>query len=480
MRSSLILLFGMLLAHGHADAQVASPAIGDRVGDYASIRTWHEQYLATSPTQQGRVEALRKIVRSGSLGDRGLQRIFHNFEGRMAIDPSIPGVEKTVRLLASSNRAQVKGHTRELLYAIGIHNDGRNSLIEMGRKLDRPWGKTDADIVLRNHRTGLYGRIEVKNYSLRSQITNEAKLKAQISKMAREARLTGQPQFWINRHGITPQLRRYAARSGILTLDKVGTGQRLPAGTQSFDQALATMDARFMRVAQRRAMAGGTMIGFGVGLLTESLPETWAAVQGLSDPKHSADWSQLGSAGSYSVAGTGMIVSSSALSFAPRFAEATQGRLYAFGKLGGAFSVAALGAGVAIDISRYRNGAISAEELWRRAAHASSVAAGGTTGAWLGGGITAIATANPALVAAGGIAGGFLGASIMTYAGAAVLDHKMEAARRRHDQAFGDSVYRRYGLASTQVTAPLGCWLPSYVSPRFSYPQGSGRPRGNG
>ncbi len=480
MRSSLILLFGMLLAHGHADAQVASPAIGDRVGDYASIRTWHEQYLATSPTQQGRVEALRKIVRSGSLGDRGLQRIFHNFEGRMAIDPSIPGVEKTVRLLASSNRAQVKGHTRELLYAIGIHNDGRNSLIEMGRKLDRPWGKTDADIVLRNHRTGLYGRIEVKNYSLRSQITNEAKLKAQISKMAREARLTGQPQFWINRHGITPQLRRYAARSGILTLDKVGTGQRLPAGTQSFDQALAKMDARFMRVAQRRAMAGGTMIGFGVGLLTESLPETWAAVQGLSDPKHSADWSQLGSAGSYSVAGTGMIVSSSALSFAPRFAEATQGRLYAFGKLGGAFSVAALGAGVAIDISRYRNGAISAEELWRRAAHASSVAAGGTTGAWLGGGITAIATANPALVAAGGIAGGFLGASIMTYAGAAVLDHKMEAARRRHDQAFGDSVYRRYGLASTQVTAPLGCWLPSYVSPRFSYPQGSGRPRGNG
>lgn len=480
MRSSLILLFGMLLAHGHADAQVASPAIGDRVGDYASIRTWHEQYLATSPTQQGRVEALRKIVRSGSLGDRGLQRIFHNFEGRMAIDPSIPGVEKTVRLLASSNRAQVKGHTRELLYAIGIHNDGRNSLIEMGRKLDRPWGKTDADIVLRNHRTGLYGRIEVKNYSLRSQITNEAKLKAQISKMAREARLTGQPQFWINRHGITPQLRRYAARSGILTLDKVGTGQRLPAGTQSFDQALAKMDARFMRVAQRRAMAGGTMIGFGVGLLTESLPETWAAVQGLSDPKHSADWSQLGSAGSYSVAGTGMIVSSSALSFAPRFAEATQGRLYAFGKLGGAFSVAALGAGVAIDISRYRSGAISSVEFWRRAAHASSVAAGGTTGAWLGGGITAIATANPALVAAGGIAGGFLGASIMTYAGAAVLDHKMEAARRRHDQAFGDSVYRRYGLASTQVTAPLGCWLPSYVSPRFSYPQGSGRPRGNG
>ncbi len=449
MKPSLVLLVGMLLAHGHAAAQVASPAMGDRVGDYASIRTWHEQYLATSPGQRSRVEALRQIVRSGSLGERGLQRIFHNFEGRMAIDPSIPGVEKTARLLASSNRAQVKGHTRELLYAIGIHNDGRNSLIEMSRKLDRPWGKTDADIVLRNHRSGLYGRIEVKNYSLRSQITNEAKLKAQMGKMAREGRLTGQPQFWINRHGITPQLRRYAARSGILTLDKVGTGQRLPAGTQSFDQALAKMDAHFMRVAQRRAIFGGTMIGFGVGLLTESLPETWAAVQGLSDPSHPAAWSRLGSAGSYSVAGAGMTVSGSALSFAPRFAEATQGRLYAFGKLGGALSVAALGAGVAIDISRYRNGAISAEELWRRAANASSVAAGGTTGAWLGGSITAVATANPALAAAGGIAGGLLGTSIMTYAGGVIRDQKMEAVRQRHDQAFGESVYRRYGLAST-------------------------------
>jgi len=449
VKPSLVLLVGMLLAHGHAAAQVAPPAIGDRVGDYASIRTWHEQYLATSPGQRGRVDALRQIVRSGSLGERGLQRIFHNLEGRMAIDPSIPGVEKTARLLASPNRAQVKGHTRELLYAIGIHNDGRNSLIEMSRKLDRPWGKTDADIVLRNHRTGLYGRIEVKNYSLRSQITNQAQLTAQMGKMAREARLTGQPQFWINRHGITPQLRRYAARSGILTLDKVGTGQRLPAGTQSFNQALAKMDAHFMRVAQRRAMFGGTMIGFGVGLLTESLPETWAAVQGLSDHNHPGAWSRLGSAGSYSIAGAGMIVSGSALSFAPRFAEATQGRLYAVGKLGGAFSVAVLGAGVAIDISRYHNGAISAEELWRRAAHASSVAAGGTTGAWLGSSITAVATANPALAAAGGIAGGLLGTSIMTYAGGAILDQTMEAARQRHDQAFGESIYRRYGLAST-------------------------------
>ncbi len=242
MKPVLVLLVGMLLAHGHAAAQVASPALGNRMGDYASIKTWHEQYLATSPTRQGRIEALRKIVRSGSLGERGLQRIFHNFEGRMAIDPSIPGVEKTARLLASSNRAQVRGHTRELLYAIGIHNDGRNSLVEMNRKLDRPWGKTDADIVLHNQRTGLQGRIEVKNYSLRSQITNEAKLKAQMAKMAREARRTGQPQFWINRHGITPQLRRHATRSGILTLGNVGTGQRLPAGTQSFDRALARMD----------------------------------------------------------------------------------------------------------------------------------------------------------------------------------------------------------------------------------------------
>ena len=37
----------------------------------------------------------------------------------------------------------------------------------------------------------------------------------------------------------------------------------------------------------------------------------------------------------------------------------------------------------------------------------------------------------------------------MTYAGGVILDQKVEAARQRHDQAFGESVYRRYDLAST-------------------------------
>ena len=37
----------------------------------------------------------------------------------------------------------------------------------------------------------------------------------------------------------------------------------------------------------------------------------------------------------------------------------------------------------------------------------------------------------------------------MTYAGGVVLDQTMKAAKRRHDQAFGEAVYRRYGLPSS-------------------------------
>lgn len=261
-------------------AQTAVSTSAGEFTDYRSIRTWHEQYLATSPDRAGRVEALRKIVREGSLGDRGLQRIFKNFEGRMSIDPTIPGVEKTARLLASSNRSQVKGHTRELLYAIELHSDKRNRLVQMSRKLDRPWGKTDADIVIRNQRTGLHGRIEVKNYSLQSQITNEAKLKVQMRKMALERQLTGQPQFWINRHGMTPELRRYAQRSGIVALDRIATGQRLPPGTRSFDMALAQIDDEFARVSRYRTRFGGALMGAGMGILASSLPETWLAGHG--------------------------------------------------------------------------------------------------------------------------------------------------------------------------------------------------------
>lgn len=451
MKSSLLMVLAATTFPAVAAAQGATLPTEAGPANYQAIRIWHEQHLASSPSRAERVDALRTVARSGRLGERGLRRIFNNFAGRMAIDPSIPGVEKTARLLASSNRAQVKGHTRELLYAIRLDNDGRNQLVEMSRKLDRPWGKTDADIVIRNRRTSLYGRIEVKDYSLRSQITNEAKLKIQMDKMAREGRLTGQPQFWINRHGITPQLRSHAMRAGVVTMERVATGRRLPPNVQSFDSALARMDAQFGRLARDRAIASGSMIGIGMALLTHTLPEARDALYAVSVPGPASTDARLrlASSGSYSLGAAGLVASGSVLTFAPRFGELAQNRLFGFAKVGGLAAVAALGAGVAIDVQRYRSGVLSSERLWQSALKASVQFAGAAAGGWLGGSLAGLAAANPLAVAAGGVAGSTVGAAAVHLADGTLTHWGMESQRARLDQAFGDAVNRRYAIPET-------------------------------
>ncbi len=448
MRRALLEALSAMTISCAAVAQVTAPAIEGRPGDYQSIRTWHEQYLATLPDQAGRIDALRKIVRTGTLGERGLQRIFNNFDGRMSIDPSIPGVERTARLLASSNRSQVKGHTRELLYAIRLHDDGRNQLVEMGRKLQRPWGKTDADIVIRNHRTGLSGRIEVKNYSLRSQITNEAKLMQQMNKMALEGKLTGQAQFWINRHGMTPQLRKHAERSGIVAIERVATGHRLSANAQPFATALTRMDEHFARIARQRAIASGAGAGIGMQLLTAALPATWAALEEISAPGDASVDARLrlASNGSYSLGAAGLMASGSALTFASSASELTQTRMFGITKVGGLVSVAALGTGIAIDVQRYRNGSLAAEQLWNSALRNSGQLAAAAAGGWLGGSLAGITTANPIAIGAGSLAGSTAGAAAFQFAGNAVANRQMRAGQQRFDQVFGDTVRQRYGV----------------------------------
>lgn len=79
----------------------------------------------------------------------------------------------------------MKGYRRELLYAVELHNDPRYMLLSMNEPLKRKWGNTDADLMVRHQATGLAGRVEVKDYSRRSQYTNLRDLKIQIDKMAR-------------------------------------------------------------------------------------------------------------------------------------------------------------------------------------------------------------------------------------------------------------------------------------------------------
>ena len=442
MRSIAVVL-GVLSAPGAVLAQAAAPTTSFASG-YAAIKAEHEVLLATQPTRAQRLEALRKIVRSGTLGERGLQRIFANFEGQSAIDPRIPGVEKTARLLASSSRSQVKGHTRELLYASRIHTDKRLQLVEMNRKLV----DTDADIVFRNRTSGLYGRIEVKNYSLNSQVTNRAYLEKQMTKMASEGQRTGQPQFWINRGSVDPKLAEFAKSKGIVVYDRIATGTRRPSNTQSFHAVRAHMDAHMASVAQRRVMVGGTAVGLGASLLVAQLPEAWAAMEDITAPGQASTEARLrmASSGGYSLGGAGLMASGSAFALAPRFNEVAQNRLYAFGKLGGFLSLTPIGASMAVDAYRYRSGTMTSEQFWGSAVQASAQAVGATVGGWLGFGAVTSLSANPIAGALGATAGSVAGAKMVEYAGGTVVEKIMAAKRQRLDQAFGDAVYRHYAL----------------------------------
>lgn len=442
-RCKSTLLWLTLAFCGAAAAQTSVIEPVAPVSNYRAMRTWHEQYLATSPDQAARVDALRKIIREGRLGERGLQRIFNNFEGRMAIDPTIPGVEKTARLLGSPNRSQVKGHMRELLYAARIHNDGRYALVDMGRTLRRSWGRTDADIVVRHLRTGLYGRLEIKDYSLRSQITNEARLRAQMSKMAREGRLTGQRQFWINRHAMTPQLRHFAAQSGLISVESVGTGQRLPANTRSFERALAQIDNEFARTARYRGALGSAMMVMGSTLLAHSVPEAWVATEDVLAPGHASldAYLRLASSYSYSAGGVGLIAAGGAMSFSPYLGELAQGRLYRFSRAGGMAAVAAIATGIAVDVYRHHRGLISTEAFWQGAVRAAVQGSAVAVGAMAGGSIASSITANPLAGTAGAVAGA-LAAERLSARG---FDGRVQAKRQRLDQAFGEALTQRYG-----------------------------------
>lgn len=439
----IAVVLGVLSVPGAVLAQAAAPTTG-----YAAIKAEHEALLATQPTRAQRLEALRKIVRSGTLGERGLQRIFNNFEGQSAIDPRIPGVEKTARLLASSSRSQVKGHTRELLYASRIYTDKRFELVGMNHKLERSWGNTDADIVFRNRTSGLYGRIEVKNYSLNSQVTNRAYLEKQMTKMAREGNRTGQPQFWINRGSVDPKLAEFAKSKGIVVYDRVATGMQRPSNTQSFNAMRTRMDAHMVNMAQRRAMVGGTAAGLGASLLLAQLPEAWTAIGDIAAPGQASTEARLRmtSSGGYSLGGAGLMASGSAFAFAPRFKEVTQNRLYAFGKFGGLLSLAPIVAAMGVDVYRYRSGAVTSEQFWESAVQASAQAAGATAGGWLGLGAATTLSANPIAGALGATAGSVAGAKMVEYAGGTVVEKIMAAKRQRLDQAFGDAVYRQYSM----------------------------------
>lgn len=413
---------------------------------YQEVKTWHEQLLRGEPTNAQRLDAMRSIVSTSRLGERGLNRIFRNFEGNYSIDPRIAGVEKSVLLQRSSSQSQAKGYRRELLYASAFHNDPRFGLEAMNRVLKRSWGNTDADLVIR-HKTGLYGRIEVKDYSLNSQITNLKDLKIQIDKMAKEGRSTGQPQFWINRREVLPEIRQYASGNGINVLGNVSTGRTSINNTMSAKEALDQVDQQFIKTARTRATLGGGLSGYGTGILMYSAPAAWDDLQiALNSGTSSTQaWLRFGENGSSTLAGGGMLLSGGSLMASRYASEGLQAKLYSLGRTGGIYSPIIHGLSEVFLVSRYVNGDVSSREFWTTQWVLGSSLTGGTVGG-LGGGFLGSITPIPVATEFGATVGSFGGTWAGEKVGQLTASKYYESKFGKLDQEFGKFVYSRYGV----------------------------------
>jgi hypothetical protein len=412
---------------------------------YQDVKTWHEQFLRGEPTKAQRLEAMRTIIRESQLGESGLQRIFRNFSTGNSIDPRISGVERSVLLQLSESTSQAKGYRRELLYASAFHNDPRFSLEEMNRFIVRPWGSTDADIVTRHRPTGLYGRVEVKDYSTWSQATNLGDLKVQIDKMAREGRRTGQPQFWINRREVLPDIRRYANKKGIVVLGNVSTGRSSRGNIISSKEALDMLDQEFTRINRAWAISGGAQLIYGAWMLLNAAPSGWEDLQTVWDPatRTTQAWLRVGEHGSYALSGGGMIISGGAL-LASRFAtERLQADLYSLGHWGGVASLLLFGAGEGLSIARYANGDVTSREFWTTQWILGSTGIGSAAGSWIGETAGILVLKNPIWLALlGRTAGAWLGQEI----GRRTANTYYERQFAELDQKFGEAVYKHYGV----------------------------------
>jgi hypothetical protein len=443
MRNFVRIIWACALSLGAMSLSRADPLGSYKGMSYQEAKTWHEQFMQGNPTKAQRLNAMRELVIASPVGERGLRQIYRNFSGAYSIDPTIPNVENSLLREFSDSKAQVKGYRRELLYAVELHNDPRYMLFSMNEPLKRKWGNTDADLMVRHQATGLAGRVEVKDYSRRSQYTNLRDLKIQIDKMAREGAHTGQLQFWVNRREVIPEIERYTIRKGVVPLGNVSTGRSARGVTLSSGEAMNEFDRHFAKVDQRRIAMGAGQAAFGAWMLVETLPGTWRDLNNVIDPdtRSTQAWLRLGQSGSSAIAGGTMMLSGGTLATARFAGSALQSRMYAFGKGGGLASLAALGISESFLIARYARGDVMSQEFWTSQWVFATAGAGGMAGWWAGGLASTLLFKNPVFGAvAGSTGGGLLGQSFGNRTAQMYYDWKFG----KLDQQFGSWVYAQY------------------------------------
>jgi hypothetical protein len=430
----------------------AFDASGLRSGmSYQEVTTWHEKFLEGEPSKQDMRNAYREMVRASPLGDKGLNQIFRGFAAD-TLDPTIPGVDRTIRMQFSANPQQRKGYRREWLYANAISHDQRFVVVELDQPVRGDLGRTDKDIVLQHKKSNTPVRVEVKDVSLPSQIRNDEKLKRQIDGMAHEYKRTGEKQVWLNRRPIATTISTYAASRGVIAMGNVSTGRTYQSNHMSIKSALdlierdiAISSLTASRSRAFRSILSGAQIGAGAFLLYESVPAAYAEVLSahqLSGGEQN-NWLGLAQHGSMAMAGGTMMLSGGALTGSLYATEAAAETLAGLGQWGGVAAIGFLVLAEGFTYARYSSGDISSREFWTQQWILGTSMGGATIGSWLGGSIGLVTTGEPTIFS---MLGGFVGAWSGGQLGQMTASTYYGWKFAELDDAFGMAVYARYGL----------------------------------
>jgi hypothetical protein len=418
---------------------------------YQEVATWHELFMEGGPSKWDMRSAYREMVRVSPLGDRGLNQIYRNFSAS-TLDPTIPGVDRTVRMQFSANPQQRKGYRREWLYGDAISRDGRFIVEGFDQPFQGEFGRTDKDIVLRHRPSNTSVRVEVKDVSPQSQIRNEAKLKRQIDGMAHEYKRTGEKQVWINRRPISTTISAYAASRGVMALGNVSTGQFQQTNQIPIKSALDLIErditrSRFTasRARALRSVLSGAQIGAGAFLLYESVPAAYSEARSIHEGagEQSTNWLGLAQYGSTAMAGGTMMLSGSALTGSLYATEAAAESLAGLGQWGGVAAIGFLVIAEGFSYARYTSGEISSREFWTQQWILGTALGGATIGSWLGGSAGLLTTGEPTILST---VGGFIGAWSGSRLGQWTATWYYGWRFAELDEAFGEAIYARYGV----------------------------------
>lgn len=381
-----VLIVAWFGAELHAQEPVSAP----RPPRYPGIRTQFNQSLSQALTNEQRLQVYREAVAQGRYSGRPLlRRMFGNFgPGLFHLSPTTPGLSTTVRLLASDNRNVVFGHARTIRYANNLQGDGRFRVLSLNQKRLNYLGQTDADIHFQHSRTGLRGRIEVKNVKPRNQLANIETFRRQILQMAEDARLTGEVQVLGSRYELRPEIRAFAERRGILVRDRLRTGDfRVLPEDLRFTDFATNLDKRFRMQARLNALAGSAQLGMGAYLAYQAIRQLEDDVANFGGTR--GDWLRAGEHGATLLAGAGFGTAGIAQLARQIPALANSSRLVSLSKWGGRLGIAGTILTEGFLVHQYLSGDLTERQFWHGQASLggglAAGAAGGVSGYWIGG-----------------------------------------------------------------------------------------------